>query len=367
MKRLLLIVGATALLVAPFRAQTQSVQTQNDMTIPEFRQVLLDMGSYLDAHKGTSLHSQFEAIPADVLVRIYPSVSNPRQLQSAVAALKQHDTAQRLGASANISRLRPLAVFGSCAPNSIIDNSPGAACTPTYPDPTNSAWENLVNPLITFGAFSPTDYPDVAMQACSLTVESNLSQVVSALNGTVTVAAIACGAIPLVPEPCFAAVAVVGVAGAVSQGLLNDCTEQDGNVNAAEIDAAFHNTVTIFNALGTDTATINGNLATDTATIDGNIAALNTHLTNVNNQITGEFVVTDALITTDFNALTTQISQGTALLQAYLKQIMKLELTPDGLKKIDPPILTCTGTNCPNVLAMCPAAGCSWNNAGPLP
>jgi hypothetical protein len=66
-------------------------------------------------------------------------------------------------------------------------------------------------------------------------------------------------------------------------------------------------------------------------------------------------------------ALTTQISQGTALLQAYLKQIMKLELTPDGQKKIDPPILTCTGTNCPNVLAMCPAAGCSWNNAGPLP
>jgi hypothetical protein len=27
----------------------------------------------------------------------------------------------------------------------------------------------------------------------------------------------------------------------------------------------------------------------------------------------------------------------------------------------------CTGTNCPNVLAKCPAAGCSWNNVGPLP
>ena len=47
----------------------------------------------------------------------------------------------------------------------------------------------------------------------------------------------------------IAAVAVVGVAGAVSQGLLADCSEQDGNVNGAEIDAAFHTTVTIFNNL----------------------------------------------------------------------------------------------------------------------
>ena len=81
----------------------------------------------------------------------------------------------------------------------------------------------------------------------------------------------------------------------------------------------------------------------------------------------GDATVTDTLITNDFNALTTQISQGTALLQAYLKQIMKLELTPDGQKVIVPAILTCTGTNCPNVLAKCPKAGCSWNNVGPLP
>ena len=108
---------------------------------------------------------------------------------------------------------------------------------------------------------------------------------------------------------------------------------------------------------------IDTNLATDTALIDLNIANLST-------QVNNDFVSTEALITTDFNKLTTQISQGQALLQAYLKQIMKLELTPDGQKKIDPPILTCTGlpgSICPNVLAMCPAAGCSWNNAGPLP
>jgi hypothetical protein len=107
---------------------------------------------------------------------------------------------------------------------------------------------------------------------------------------------------------------------------------------------------------------IDTNLATDTALIDLNIANLST-------QVNTDFVSTEALITTDFNALTLQISQGQALLQAYLKQIMKLELTPDGQKVIDPPILTCNGvtTICPNVLANCPKAGCSWNSAGPLP
>jgi hypothetical protein len=54
-------------------------------------------------------------------------------------------------------------------------------------------------------------------------------------------------------------------------------------------------------------------------------------------------------------------------LAADLKQVMKLELTPEGLRKIVPAILTCTGSNCPNVLANCPGTGCAWNSVGPLP
>jgi len=391
MKQLLLIMGATALLVAPSRAQAQS---QNDMTIPEFRQVLVDLGSYLDAHKGTDLRSQFEAIPDNVLMKLYPTISNPRQLQSAVAALKQHDAEQgaqlRLlpEASANISA-SPMLVVGTCPPNSIIDNSSGAACTPAYPDPTNSAWRNMVNPLITFGAFSPSDYASVSSQSCGLTVESNLVQVVAALNGTVTAASIGCSALQAIPVGgtiaagvCDAAVTLVAVAGAVSQGLLADCSEQDGNVNTAEIDAGFHNTVTIYNALGTDFTTLNTALGTDFTNLNTALSTdftslntalgsdftnLNTHLTTVDNHIAAEFVALDAHLVTLVNQLTNQIAQGTALSDAELRQVMKLLLTPDGLKKIDPPILTCTGTNCPNVLAACPAAGCSWNNAGPLP
>ena len=87
----------------------------------------------------------------------------------------------------------------------------------------------------------------------------------------------------------------------------------------------------------------------------------------MDNHIAAEFVALDTHLVTLFTQLTNQINQATALLGADLKQVMKLELTPEGLRRIVPAILTCTGTNCPNVLASCAAAGCYWNNVGPLP
>ena len=387
-KRLLLMISATALLATTLGAQIAQPSTQ--MTIPEFRQVLIDLGTYLDAHKGTNLASQFSTMSDEQLSSILPSVGNPLQLKNAVEALKQNDIAVANGSTPALRGLSvphaslatPNAVVGSCQPDSIIDNSSGAQCTPAYPDPNNTAWQNLVNPLITFGAFTPTDYPSVSSQQCSLTVESNLVQVVSALNGTVTVAAIGCGALTILAEPvCDAAVAVVGVAGAVSQGLLADCSEQDGNVNGAEIDAAFHNTVTIFNNLnglgtqiGNDFTNVSNEFSSASTQltgvntqITGEFNAIDTHLTNVDNHVAVEFATLSTQIVTLVNQLQNQVAQSTALANADLRQVMKLEMTPDGLKKIDPTILTCSGADCPNVLANCPAAGCSWNNVGPLP
>lgn len=326
------------------------------------------------------------------------SVSNPLQLKTAVEALKKHDAEVASGSqlasratSAPRASITSNAVAGSCAPGSIIDNSPGSACTPAYPDPTNSSWQAMVGAVLPFGAFNPpgsvtapfssADFADVSPQGCSLTVESNLVQVVAALNGTVTVAAIACGAANIDPiggsvaaGVCDAAVAVVGVAGAVSQGLLADCFEQDADVNAAGIDASLRNTVTIFNDLNgiNNTITTEFNAAATQLTnvntqITGEFGALDTHLTNVDNHVAAEFATLSAQIVTLVNQLGNQIAASTALMNADMRQVMKLEMTPDGQKKLNPAILTCTGTNCPNVLANCPAAGCSWNNVGPLP
>jgi hypothetical protein len=120
-------------------------------------------------------------------------------------------------------------------------------------------------------------------------------------------------------------------------------------------------------ALDTHLTNVNTQITGEFAALDTHLSNVDTHLTNVDNHVTAEFVALDAHMVTLVAQLSTQIAQGTALLNADLRQVMKLELTPNGLKQIVPAILTCTGTNCPNVLALCPAAGCSWNNVGPLP
>jgi hypothetical protein len=125
----------------------------------------------------------------------------------------------------------------------------------------------------------------------------------------------------------------------------------------------------------------------DVINVHGDVGALDTHLTNVNNQITSEFtaldthltnvdthianefIALDAHIVTLINGLSNQLTNATNLLTADLKQVMKLELTPEGQRQIVPAILTCTGPDCPNVLNACNGKGgvCSWNNVGPLP
>ncbi len=349
------------LLIANAHAQAEHDYTA--LTIPEFRQTLLDLGAYLDARKGSNLAQQFASFTDEQLQTILPAFSHPGRLRDAVAALRAGTTpASRL--KGNAVGVLPRAAFPACAVDTIISTSVGALCTPAYPDPTNSAWQNLVNPPNTFGAFSPTDYASISSQQCSVTVETNLSQVVSAMNGAVAASTPVCSIIPApFNAACWAPVAALAIAGAVSTGIFADCQEQDGLVNAAEINAAFHNTVTIYDKLGA----VDSHITAVDNKLSNSLTNLDTHLTNVNNQITGEFTALSAQLVTLVNQLSTQITNSTDLLNSDLRQVMKLQLTPDGRREINPLILTCTGTNCPNVLAKCPAAGCSWNNVGPLP
>jgi len=394
MNRLVLIVCAAALLIAPWNSQAQNAQTQNEMTMPEFRQVLVDLGSYLDIRKGTDLRRQFESAPDDELRALLPSVSNPRGFQHAVAqlnaSLKEPDamSAPRGGSSPNdtasTSSLTASAEFPACLADTIIDDLAGSAdgtrvttCTPSYPTPTNFGWVSLVTALFPVKALTG-GFASAASQRCDLDVESNPTITASVLQALVESVTPICSILPpVINIPCWAPVAAIAVAGSVAQGLLNDCTAQDGNINASQIEAAFHNTVTLYDSLqgvarnltttentvstiNTNLTTVSNNLTTVGANLKTQITNVDTHLTNVDNHVAAELV-------TLVNQLSNQISQGTALLDAELRQVMKLELTPDGQKQINPAILTCTGTSCPNVLAACPTAGCSWNNAGPLP
>jgi hypothetical protein len=294
----------------------------------------------------------------------------------------------------------PQAVVGSCAPNTIIDNSPGAACTPAYPDPTNTAWQIVIDDLNGINAFSPSDYNSVKSQQCGLTVEMGLQRTTVTFQSLLNSLSPICSIIPApLNAACYIPLTAVAVTDSVSQSLYSDCLEQDGLVNAAEIDAGFHNTVTIYNKLGaaqTDIDNRFGSLSSSvsnvstqvtgtssqltalstqltnaTNTIDGHTdSTVSTAATNINNHTDSDINALTTIVTTGFNNLSGQLGSATNLLVAYLQQVMKLDLTPEGQRQLIPAILTCDGTAahpCPKPLAACQTTGCSWNSVGPLP
>jgi len=120
---------------------------------------------------------------------------------------------------------------------------------------------------------------------------------------------------------------------------------------------------------------INTNTNTDVSTavtnINGNTNTdVSTAVTNINTNTNTKIANLTTFVTTEFNSLSTQVGSSTNLLVAYLQQIMKLLLTPDGQKIIIPAILTCDGSvanPCPAPLAACGPNNCSWNRVGPLP
>jgi hypothetical protein len=123
--------------------------------------------------------------------------------------------------------------------------------------------------------------------------------------------------------------------------------------------------------IDTKVANLDTHLANVNTDIDTRITNLDTHLTNVDNHIQTEFTTLSSLLTTLITNLSSQVGAATVQLSSGEQEIMKLVMTPDGLKVLNLSILTCDGTAakpCPVPLAACLASGdCSWNHVGPLP
>ncbi len=187
---------------------------------------------------------------------------------------------------------------------------------------------------------------------------------------------------------CLITDAIWVVAHAVDEGIHfcgDDLTGAVVDANYARLDH-IHNDLadvqTTANTINTHLTNVDTHLTNVNNQITAEFSALDTHLTNVDNHIANEFTALDTHIANEFTALDThmvslfaalaaQLTGSTNLLSADLKQVMKLELTPEGQRQIVPAILTCTvaDNNCPNVLTHCTGTGgaCSWNNVGPLP
>jgi len=125
--------------------------------------------------------------------------------------------------------------------------------------------------------------------------------------------------------------------------------------------------------INTNTSNVGAQLTTignQISSVGAQVSGVDTHLSNVDSHISSEIVALDAHMTALLAVLQASVDLANQRLLKTIAgeaQIMKLDLTPEGSRILLNSILTCTGSNCPNVLANCPGGICSWSSVGPLP
>jgi hypothetical protein len=104
---------------------------------------------------------------------------------------------------------------------------------------------------------------------------------------------------------------------------------------------------------------INGNeirgILYNTSVIGANLASHDTDIKSALAQHGADIKALLALLQKSVD----EANQRLKVAEALERQALKLLLTPEGLRSVEPLVLTCTGDNCPKLLA-CPGAECSF-------
>jgi hypothetical protein len=105
------------------------------------------------------------------------------------------------------------------------------------------------------------------------------------------------------------------------------------------------NALSVGNQVGVITAAAAGDTSAIKAKVDAIALYIDTTLTPDLNQIKAKLNTLESEVLTN---------------QALLKEVLKMLLLPDGKKTLDPGILTCSGTGCPDPLPQCANGVCSF-------
>ncbi len=265
------------------------------MSLQEFRMVLMDWAEIVDMARAG------QPVP---------------RMQSMVSQLSNEeleflfDSVPDPGVLANT-------LAGLDAPPAVVETQSGNVTTlglpastfpPPYPTGTN--YNVFTATLAGMGALSDSNGDGrLNDERCSADFEalhSILLATAKTIDGT---AGLACHALlEGFDAACFVAAAVSFAFLIAEETILSQCGLQDALVDSAEIEAAFENTLAIH-------------------------ANLDTH--------------------------DEDIKQVLLTVKAAQRQILRLLLTPQGRRKVDPDVLTCTGDDCPRVLD-CPGGECRF-------
>jgi hypothetical protein len=229
---------------------------------------------------------------------------------------------------------------------------PANLFVPAYP--VGSNYDTFRATLPGLGAMSDTagSVPGLADERCDANFEAGVAIASATFAFANIVAEVVCEALPeLLDIPCWVAQGVLQVAAEANNTVTAQCAIVDGAVDATEIEASFENTVALYQNL------------------DAHHLALRAHdfdLKNLVNTSTTTLSLAISKHDADLKALLTLVLAGIAQNTQQLKvvqtldtQVIRLLLTPEGRRAVNPAVLTCTGDNCPKVLD-CPGEECSF-------
>jgi hypothetical protein len=246
------------LLLAGLLALPAFAQVEGDISIPEFRQALVDFAMSMDASRGPDLARTVQGLPDATLLKWYQGVPNGRRFQAAVAGFRARRQAARslpgrpggpsvIAAAPAARRLaRTPATMASGVSSGFSSTGIAAAVPPDFslvsPDyPSGSHWQDMVNTISGVGALDPGPQNQAF---CTFDNNATMSQLVSAFHGIKDYAEAVCNVIPdpvviilgegtRIPakEICFLATLIIGGFNSAAEGYLADCEGQTSMVN----------------------------------------------------------------------------------------------------------------------------------------
>jgi hypothetical protein len=320
------------------------------------------MAELLDtsANKGeaaSSLRQRIDSLDAESFERLYSFSNNWKKLRIAVALMSTAPgvKTKEFGLAAARQELPPQAASVAGLPADRFD--------PAYPAGSNYATFRATLPGLGAMVDSAGSVPGLDDERCDANFEAGVAIAAATFAFANLIAEVVCEALPeLADIPCWIAQGVLQGAAEANNTVAAQCAIVDGAVDATEIEAAFENTVAIYRNLDAHHLALKAH--------DGEVK---TTITNVANALTLALSKHDADIKLNLNQHDTDIKALLAAVKAVVDlntqqlkvskaldgQIIRLLLTPEGKKAVNPAVMTCTGDNCPQVLD-CPGGECSF-------
>ncbi len=267
MKKILSVM-LVGLMLAPFCM----AQNENDISLPEFRQCLIDMLGALNPRAQADYAKILPVMSDSQLAQIYKGVHDPKRFQEAARYIKT------LSQTGGLRRRSPGAPSAPVMASRVQTKSPAfqidaatphllpgigdppvppiGMATPPYPNSGMPSWNALI------GSIPPGNLTSAELSSAICTPDylSAMTTAVSSFHSAKDAADAICEIVPdifveilgegaTVPakEICYLVALIIGAFNSAFEGFLADCDVQGEFVAGAEGNAAYLNSVAIYN------------------------------------------------------------------------------------------------------------------------